>query len=203
MAKTLGRTQQQRREAAQATVMEGARQVFAENGYQQASLEEIAARCGLTTRPVYHYFGNKQGLFAAVTVQLEQELAQQVAHALQQPDATLMAGWQAFMQMCERQDFRRIVLLDAPNVLGRARWHDSDVVKLAQQVLQHYLPQTTAIHSQLIIRMLLVALAEAALVIAESDDTGAFIQAANELVEQLLAQLKHAAPADKHPESPA
>lgn len=187
MTKTGSRTQQQRREAAQAAVLNSARLLFAEHGYQHASLEDIAVHCGLTTRPVYHYFGNKQGLFAAVTEQLEQELADVVGQALTH-SAPLASGWLAFMDICKRKDFRRIVLLDAPNVLGRQRWHDSAVVQLAQKALASYLPDSPA-HALLITRMLLVALAEAALVIAENEDTEAFICAANELVAQLLQSL--------------
>lgn len=184
MPKTRSRTQQQRREAAQEAVLAAALEVFAEKGYQQASLEEIANRAGLTTRPVYHYFGNKQGLFAAVTEQLEHELALEISSALRQ-QSPIKAGWESFMHFCQRQDFRRIVLLDAPNVLGRQRWQESEVVKIAQQALKHYLPQSPE-QALLLTRMLLTALAEAALVIAEQEDTDAFIKAANQLAENLL-----------------
>lgn|SRR5690554_3377213 len=188
MTEKIRKTQQQRRDEAQAAVLASAKQLFAEKGYQQASLEDIASLCGLTTRPIYHYFGNKQGLFSAVTESLEQELAEKIKHAFQESDQQLNAAWQAFIDICKQADFRQIVLLDAPNVLGRQRWHDSEVVQLAEQALTQYLPSSPA-HATLLTRMLLVALAEAALVIAESDDTEQFIQAANDIVEQLLGRL--------------
>src|SRR5690554_423048 len=189
MTEKIRKTQQQRRDEAQAAVLASARLLFAENGYNQANLEDIAKLCGLTTRPIYHYFGNKQGLFSAVTESLEQELAEEIKLAFEQKNEQLNAAWQAFIRVCKQQDFRQIVLLDAPNVLGRQRWHDSEVVQLAEQALTHYLPNSPA-HATLITRMLLVALAEAALVIAESDDTEQFIQAANDIVEQLLGSLQ-------------
>ena len=35
-----------------------------EKGYADTSLEAIAADCGLTIRPIYHYFGNEKDLFS-------------------------------------------------------------------------------------------------------------------------------------------
>lgn len=182
------RTQQQRREQAQKQVLESATIIFAERGYQQASLDEIAEHSGLTIRPIYHYFGSKKGLFKAVTEQLENQLAERFKQALDNNPLSLTVGWQAFIEQAEDKAFRKIVLMDAPNILGRERWHDSPVVHLAQQALTPYLPESPA-HVLLISRMLLVALAEAALVIAENDSEE-FIHAANEIVSALLAQFK-------------
>lgn len=182
------RTQQQRRELAQKQVLESATHIFAERGFQEASLEEIAEHGGLTIRPIYHYFGSKKGLFTAVTEQLESQLTEHFQQAINDNPHSLIAGWYAFIEQSQDKAFRQIVLIDAPNVLGRDRWHDSPVVHLAQQTLTPYLPNSPA-HVLLISRMLLVALAEAALVIAENE-SGEFITAANELVAALLAQFE-------------
>ena len=56
------RTQAQRREETQQAVLDSASRLFGEKGYAGTSLEEIAADCGLTIRPIYHYFGNKKAL---------------------------------------------------------------------------------------------------------------------------------------------
>jgi AcrR family transcriptional regulator len=39
---------------------------FAENGFDGARIDQIAARSGANKRMLYHYFGNKEGLFFAV-----------------------------------------------------------------------------------------------------------------------------------------
>ena len=57
------RTQAQRREATQANLINAARQLFGERGYGDTSLEDIAAACNVTIRPIYHYFENKLGMF--------------------------------------------------------------------------------------------------------------------------------------------
>ena len=46
-------------------VLDAARQVFAEHGYQQASLRAIAAEAGVDAGMVRHFFGDKAGLFRA------------------------------------------------------------------------------------------------------------------------------------------
>ena len=59
------RTQAQRRAETYQQVLDSACRLFGERGYANTSLDDVAAECGLTTRPVYHYFGNKKALFAA------------------------------------------------------------------------------------------------------------------------------------------
>ena len=46
-------------------VLDAARRVFAEVGYQQASLRTIAAEAGVDAGMVRHFFGDKAGLFRA------------------------------------------------------------------------------------------------------------------------------------------
>lgn len=184
---TTKRTQQQRREQTQHQVLESATYLFAKRGYQDAGLEEIAEHSGLTIRPIYHYYGSKKALFTAVVEHLEQQLADQLQLFLENTPHDLNAGWQAFMLQAESKAFRQIVLIDAPNVLGRERWSNSAVVELAQQALTPYLPDSPT-HTLLMSRMLLVALAEVALVLAENN-SDEFIQAANEVVSGLLAQI--------------
>ena len=46
-------------------VLDAARRVFADHGYQQASLRAIAAEAGVDAGMVRHFFGDKAGLFRA------------------------------------------------------------------------------------------------------------------------------------------
>lgn len=56
-------------EDTRAALVEAAREVFAEQGFRGATVRTIAARAGVDAAMVNHWFGGKQGLFAA-TVQL-------------------------------------------------------------------------------------------------------------------------------------
>ncbi|WP_049723452.1 TetR/AcrR family transcriptional regulator [Gilvimarinus polysaccharolyticus] len=98
-----------------------ARQAFAEHGYAAASMDELTAAAGLTRGALYHSFGNKRGLFAAVVEQMDSEMAQ-YAQAVGDKSAGdwegLLAEGTAYIEKALDPEFQRIVLLDGPAVLG-------------------------------------------------------------------------------------
>jgi AcrR family transcriptional regulator len=47
-------------------VLDAARQIFADRGYDRASIRDIAAAAGVDPALVHHYFGTKQQLFLSV-----------------------------------------------------------------------------------------------------------------------------------------
>lgn len=115
------RSQADRRAASRQALLESACRHFGARGYAETSLEDIAADCGLTIRPIYHYFGSKQSLFATVYARMEQRVADAIAASASQ-DAGIRENWRAFAALCEDPSFRRILLVDGPAVLGRAHW---------------------------------------------------------------------------------
>jgi AcrR family transcriptional regulator len=54
------------RTAAREAILERAEEVFCERGLQAARVEEIAARAGVSVGTLYNYFGDRQGLVAAL-----------------------------------------------------------------------------------------------------------------------------------------
>lgn len=46
-------------------ILAGAREVFAEMGYERASVDQVAARAGVSKATVYHHFLDKKNLFIA------------------------------------------------------------------------------------------------------------------------------------------
>ncbi len=163
------RTQAERREETRRVVLESAIRLFGEKGYAGTSLDDVAKDCGLTTRPVYHYFGNKEGLFREALEATEERI---VEHMQANPGASVVEGWHHYLEFCKDPAFRRIVLIDGPNVLGRARWADSAVTRNAKVAGAAVEDQSNSgkFRSELRNRMLMGALAEAALMVAEADD---------------------------------
>ena len=53
-------------DASRSRILAAATEVFAAQGLDGARVDEIAERAGLNKRMLYHYFGNKDDLFAAV-----------------------------------------------------------------------------------------------------------------------------------------
>lgn len=188
------RTQAERRNETQSLVLQSARRLFGENGYSNTSVDEIAADCGLTTRPIYHYFGNKQALFTATVEATSARIDIDFGtgtEASEQPTRTILQHWRHFLDLCDDPHFRQIVLIDAPNILGRERWAVSPQVIRVQQRMQQKAGDSKEEQFRLALlgRMVIAALTEAALMIADSDDIQLAKQQSEHLVQQLLGQI--------------
>lgn len=104
-----------------AKLIAAARKAFAEKGYAAASMDDLTAEVGLTRGALYHNFGDKRGLLAAVVEQIDTEMALRAkAMAAQTEDAWqgLLAEGVAYIRMALDPEVQRIVLLDGPAVLG-------------------------------------------------------------------------------------
>ncbi|EOJ6002682.1 TetR/AcrR family transcriptional regulator [Cronobacter sakazakii] len=109
-----------------AKLIAAARKAFAEKGFAAASMDELTASVGLTRGALYHNFGDKKGLLAAVVAQVDGEMAQRAkaaAAGVEDPWETLIAESVAYIRMALDEEVRRIVLLDGPAFLGDpAQW---------------------------------------------------------------------------------
>ncbi|WP_328609625.1 TetR/AcrR family transcriptional regulator [Amycolatopsis sp. NBC_00345] len=72
-----------------AAVLTAGRALFLGDGYERTSVDAVAARAGISKRTVYDYFGDKDGLFDAVIVDVGAEVVEAVRGAA---DAELTAG---------------------------------------------------------------------------------------------------------------
>jgi AcrR family transcriptional regulator len=68
-------------EDTKAALLAAATEVFAEQGFEGATMRTIAARAGIDPSMAYHWFEGKQGLFAA-TIELPFDLAETIDGAL-------------------------------------------------------------------------------------------------------------------------
>jgi AcrR family transcriptional regulator len=68
-----------RGELRRAALLQAAREVFLEQGYEGASIEEIVSRVGGSKASLYSYFGSKQGLFWEVAALLTDEFVSELA----------------------------------------------------------------------------------------------------------------------------
>ncbi len=178
------RTQEERRAETRAAVLASATRLFGRKGYADTSLDEIASDAGVTTRPIYHYFGSKLELFEAVNAGMEER----IVASLQESEGDDLEAWQRYLTICEDPEFRQIVMLDAPKVLGRERWATSRVTRTVAARLGSPGPGIEPL-PELGVRMLIAALAEAALGIAEADDPTRASREAGRLVSALVSAL--------------
>ena len=86
-------------EETRAKLVAAARDAFGRQGYAQASMDELTASAGLTRGALYHHFGGKQGLLAAVVAQMDAEmdarLEQELAAPLAEEELRLVKRWLA------------------------------------------------------------------------------------------------------------
>ncbi len=98
-----------------------ARRAFADKGFAAASMDELTADVGLTRGALYHNFGDKRGLLAAVVHQIDSEMALRAKEIARRADGDwqrLLAEGEAYIEMALDPEVQRIVLLDGPAVLG-------------------------------------------------------------------------------------
>ncbi|WP_215396141.1 TetR/AcrR family transcriptional regulator [Rheinheimera oceanensis] len=98
-----------------------ARRAFAQQGYAAASMDSLTAEAGLTRGALYHNFGDKRGLLAAVVDQIDSEMAayaKSVGAKAGDAWLGLLAEGAAYIEKALDPEVRRIVLLDGPSVLG-------------------------------------------------------------------------------------
>lgn len=135
------RTQDERRAATRRALVCAARELFAEEGYHAAAAGEVVRRAGLTRGAMYHHFEDKRDLFRVVVEEVEEEvdgivLSRSRRTLRETSDAweAFLAGYRAYLDACVRPDVRRILLLDAPAVLGWEEWHEIDAAHAVGQI---------------------------------------------------------------------
>lgn len=173
-------------------VLESATELFARRGFAEISLADVAHAAGVTRGAIYHHYRNKAGLFGAVTARLQAEVADAVVVAAEgagsDPGAQLRAGSHAFLDAITSGSTVRILLIDAPSVLGWEEWRRLDAENSAahlREALRHtgvpedLLDATTA--------QLSGAMNEAALWIAQHKESDVGRAQAHSALDHLLA----------------
>ena len=117
--------------ATQAALQSAALRWFSEQGYEKAPVGSICADAGVTVGALYHHYGDKKGLFAAVVEQVDAQLVQAAMAASQAVIQKGGGAWDAFLasidtvlQAGTNAPMRRLMLVDAPAVLGAQVWGD-------------------------------------------------------------------------------
>lgn len=104
-----------------AKLIAAGRKAFGEKGYADASMDDFTAEAGLTRGALYHHFGDKKGLLAAVIAEIDSEMTERLSAI----SAKARTRWQGFvdenvgyLNMALEPEVQRIVLRDGPSVLG-------------------------------------------------------------------------------------
>jgi len=116
--------------ATAATILDTGTALFSERGFGGVSLDDVAAAAGVTRGAVYHHYANKLGLFQQVAARLQASVADAVVSAAEAagdgPADQLRAGCHAFLDAITAGGTAQVLLVDAPSVIGWARWRELD-----------------------------------------------------------------------------
>jgi AcrR family transcriptional regulator len=123
------RTQAERAAETREALITAARPLFAEHGFAEVALETIVRAAGVTRGALYHHFADKTELFAAVFEQVEGEVAARMGETIAvagqtDPLEIMRLGAEFWLDACSDSEVQRIVLVDAPAVLGSTRWSE-------------------------------------------------------------------------------
>ncbi|SDX07558.1 transcriptional regulator, TetR family [Collimonas sp. OK242] len=109
--------------ATHAALLDTAIEIFTDKGYQQTGIEVVARAARVTRGAFYHHFEDKRALFEAIVRLLQQQAAARLQESARMEKDTrgqLRAGAAAFLEICSEPSYRRLVIQEAPAVLGSA-----------------------------------------------------------------------------------
>ena len=185
------------------TLIAVARERFGQSGYAETGTEDIVQQAGVTRGALYHHFVDKRDLFEAVYIDLQDELRDRILAAAGPPDSDsiwvrIHRGTREYLDHYMDPAVQRIVLIDAPSVLGWARWRELDE-RYALGLLRGALGQaaqggTLAIgtDSDVLAHLMLGVISEASHVIASAADVQAARREVGADVDRILESLRTA-----------
>ncbi|WP_404426045.1 TetR/AcrR family transcriptional regulator [Thalassospira australica] len=171
------RRRQEMMEENREKLISAGRKAFGTQGFAAASMDELTASVGLTRGALYHNFGDKKGLLAAVVAQVDGEMAARARAA----SASAGDGWQqllaegaAYIAMALDAEVRRIVLLDGPAILGDpSHWPSQNAcLEATKEAVERLIADGVMkpVDTDAAARLLCGAALNAALWVADSDD---------------------------------
>ncbi len=123
------RTNKERSETMRAALIAAARDLFVQQGFAATGTPDIATAAGVTRGALYHHFADKTALFHAVIVAEAEAVADAIRDrddAALAPEDALIRGGDAFLAAMQVPGRTRLMLREAPAVLGLGRLAEID-----------------------------------------------------------------------------
>ena len=183
--------------ATRAQLIAIATRLFASRGYEDTSIEAVLQEAGVSRGSLYHHFAGKEALFEAVLDDVETRVGRQtIAAAIgaDGPAGALRAAFLAWIKLAGDPVVQRILLIDAPAVLGWERWrameerHALGAIRATLRAIAdegNLRPELVGT----LAHVLLASVNEIALLVARSDDPAAAMKEGADAIDELLRRL--------------
>lgn len=165
-------------ESTRQALVDSAVHLFTKRGYAGTSLDEVAKRARVTKGALYHHFSGKQALFEAAFDAVESAVLTRLAEIVGGPGEPwdrAMNGIRHYIEICLDPAYQRIVVHEAPVVMGWERWREAEdqfsfgLVRTGIQALVDA-GEIDDLPVEVTARLLFGALTAGATMIARSDD---------------------------------
>ena len=183
--------------ATRGQLIEVATSLFAGHGYEGTSIEAVLAAAGVSRGALYHHFAGKEALFVAVVTAVSDRAMAEVTEAIRDctdPVDAMHTGALAWIDLAGDPVIQRVMLVDAPSVLGWEQWRAMDEGRTvgAMRAMLQAVSDSGRLPPELVepfSHMILAALDEAAMVVARAPDSRAAVAEGRHAVEELLNRL--------------
>jgi AcrR family transcriptional regulator len=181
-------------EATRQALLAAAREIFVQQGYQETGIETISRAARVTRGAFYHHFADKKALLEALVIDIQGSAARTVvarARSKADPWERLRIGAAAFLEVCMEPAYRRLVIQEAPAVLGASRCraiaeaHAVGLFIAALRELQK-IGQFNFENVELAGRMIAAMICEAALLLADAKHPAQLKRQINSIIERIL-----------------
>lgn len=177
------------------------------------STPEIARAAGVTRGAMYHQYSDKAKLFTAVLESIEAEVIERLGTAVaaaqpQTPGEALRVAADAWIEIATEPEVRQLVLLDAPGILGWAGFREISLrygLGMTEQLLGAAIDagELERVSARALATIMIGALDEAALSIANAEDPAGEEQEVRVVVHALIDGLLGASAATSGTPAPA
>jgi len=183
--------------ATRGQLIEVATRLFAEHGYEGTSIEAVLLAAGVSRGALYHHFAGKEALFEAVVSAVSEQVTVELTEAVQgcaDPLDAMRTASVAWIGLAADPVIQRVVLVDAPSVLGWDRWRAMDDGRTlgAMRAMLQAISDSGRLPAELVgpfSHMILAALDEIVMVIARAPDSTAAVAEGRMAVQALLDRL--------------
>jgi len=183
--------------ATRGQLIEVATRLFAEHGYEGTSIEAVLSAAGVSRGALYHHFAGKEALFEAVVSAVSEQVTVELTETVQgcaDPLDAMRTAAVAWIDLAADPVIQRIVLVDAPSVLGWDRWRAMDDGRTlgAMRAMLQAISDSGRLPAELVgpfSHMILAALDEIVMVIARAPDSTAAVAEGRMAVQALLDRL--------------